>query len=478
LKPVLYPHPMRLTTRIWRSLVVLAGALLMVWPAFCNGYPLLYPDSMSYLRDGRPLAKMLLLHGPKGYLAMRSEIYSLGILPFHWGMGAWPIVGLQALLTSYVIWLVVRSLNGLSPDEMSSFPRRAALQFLILTGLLSLTTSLGWYVCFIMPDILGPVLYLSIYLLVFASETLSAGERWTVAAIAGWAMAAHSTHLMLAVGICALLGLLLMLRWPPLRARGYAVAAVAAIILLVAGVQTALHGYLYGKPSLYGNHMPYMMARVIADGPGRWYLQQHCSELHWAICDRVDSLPLTDDDFLWSDGGVWPSASAATQHRLLLEETPLVIASVRAYPRAQFQRSFANFSQEFTDFGLWDFFPNSWMQSEIDTVLPGSEATYLRTREAASTLPTAFFSAVQVWVVMVSAVAIAIGVPILWRRRRCRALGLVAVIVPTVVANALVTSVLSESDSRYQSRVIWLIPLVAGLIAVDCLNRSRQRETR
>jgi cytochrome c oxidase subunit IV len=76
-------------------------------------------------------------------------------------------------------------------------------------------------------------------------------------------------------------------------------------------------------------------------------------------------------------------------------------------------------------------------------------------------------------VVTGSAVLIAIGIPMLWWWHRWQILGLIAIIVPTVVVNALITAVLSESDSRYQSRVIWLIPLTAGLILTDSLNRRR-----
>jgi hypothetical protein len=451
---------------MWRMSAVVAGALLMLWPAILNGYPLLYPDSISYLDDGRPLARILLLHGPKGYLVMRSEIYSLGIFFFHWNVTAWPIIAFQALLTSVVIWLVVRSLVA----------RHVELQFLALVALLSLTTSLGWYVCFIMPDILGPVLYLSIYLLVFARETLSARERWAVAAIAWWAMTAHSTHLMLAGGVCILLGLLFVLRWPAMRARGRGVAWVAAIILLATGAQMALHGYLYGEPSLNGNRMPYLTARIVADGPGRWYLQQHCGELKWAICAWAGSLPDTDDNFLWADGGVWQSASSDAQQRMLREEMPLVLATVRAYPRAQMLVSFANFREELSNFGLQDFGPNAWMESEIDTALPGTRARTMRTRQAQSRLPCEFFSLVQQWVVMASALAIVAVLPLLWIWRRWRLLGLTAIIVPVVIANAFVTAVLSEVDSRYQSRVIWLIPLVAGLIVLDLLHRQREND--
>ncbi len=442
----------------------MAGALIMLWPAICNGYPLLYPDSISYLRDGGPLMRILLLHSPKGYMAMRSEIYSVGIYSFHWNISAWPIVVMQAVVVAYVMWLVVRALRATSMGV-----KRLAVQYLVLVGGLSLTTSLGWYVCFVMPDNLGPVLYLCIYLLVFV-ESLSFGERFLVVVIAGWAAAAHSTHLMLAVGIFAMLTLLWIVRWTPMKVRGRALAGVGGLLLVVAGGQIALHGYLYGKPSLYGNHMPYLTARVVADGPGRWYLRAHCGELQWAICGKVNSLPDNDDEFLWSDGGVWSSASPAMQQRMLKEEIPLVIAAVRAYPVEQMQRSYANFWQEFTDFGLWDFQQNSWMQSQINLVLRDTESTYQATREARSTLPVVFFSGVLNWVVCISAVAIALALPLLWRRGRWQVLGLGVIVIPTVVANAVLTAVLSESDSRYQSRLIWLVPMVAGILLIDLLN--------
>src|SRR5438128_10140745 len=141
---------------IWHRGAVLAGALVMTWPALYNRFPLLYPDSMSYLEDGALVARALFLHKFSADYGGRSFIYCLGILPFHWNVTPWPIVALQALLTAYVIWLVVRSI----------LPRQTAMRYQVLVALLSLLTSLSWFVSLIMPDILGPVQYLCIYLLV------------------------------------------------------------------------------------------------------------------------------------------------------------------------------------------------------------------------------------------------------------------------------------------------------------------------
>src|SRR5271165_624954 len=92
------------------SAAVLLGALFLAWPAFYNGFPLLYPDSVTYLTDGRPVARALFLHQFANYYGMRSFFYSLGILPFHWYISPWPIVALQCLLIAFVLWLVVRSI--------------------------------------------------------------------------------------------------------------------------------------------------------------------------------------------------------------------------------------------------------------------------------------------------------------------------------------------------------------------------------
>ena len=79
---------------------VLAGAFLMIWPALYNRYPLLYPDSMSYLEDGPLVARALFQREFSDDYGGRSFIYCLGILPFHRNVTPWPIVALNALLTA------------------------------------------------------------------------------------------------------------------------------------------------------------------------------------------------------------------------------------------------------------------------------------------------------------------------------------------------------------------------------------------
>jgi hypothetical protein len=438
---------------------------MLTWPALLNRFPILYPDSATYIGDGRPVAAALFVHRPASLFAMRSEIYSVGIFGLHWNRTLWPVVAMNSLLAAYVIWLVVRSL----------LPQRTTAKFLLIMPLLSLFSSLSWYVSLIMPDIFGALGYLCMYLLIFGRESLSKVERWSLAPIVWWSAVAHSTHLLLAGGLWCLLLLLLLLRWGPIAGRGRGLTEIAAMIAVAAATLLGLHAYLYRQPSLTGNRLPYLMARSIADGPGRWYLLEHCATLDWAICDHVHNLPVDEDDFLWTPGGVWDGANDDTQKRLLAEETPLIMASIRAYPGAQAKKSLANFGRQLITFSVNDFDNNTWMEETLSHEMPAAHARYLRSLQAHDVLPTERFSVIQRWALIVAVIMIVVLLPLAWRRQPLLA-GLAVVVVPAIVANAFVTAVLSSIDPRFQARVVWLIPLLALLVMLDRLaSRSRSR---
>lgn len=444
------------------------GALLAAWPAVYNRYPLIYPDSITYLADGRPVARALFLHQFSDYYGMRSLIYSLGILPFHWNVTPWPVVLLHALLAAFILWLVVRSL----------LPCAAVPRYLLLIAPLSLLTSLSWFVSLILPDVLGPLLYLCAYLLVFARDTLSRSERIGVAAIAWWAIASHITHLALAAGLCLLLALLWLAQCRSIRARGRAIGEFAMIVLAAAASLLTLHAYLYGEPSFNGDAAPFLSARMIADGPGRWYLEKKCPGIQLALCDYVQDLPADAVEFLWNPQGVWATASTRGDNRIRREEIPFLLATLRTYPREQMRISADNFWRQLSAFGLWDLDRNNWVLETFDSALPGGKSGYLRGWQANDDLPLDFASNVQYWVIVASLGVIVLFTPRLLRSRPDRLLGLCVIILPALVANAFLTGVFSGVEERYQGRAIWLLPLLAGLLLLQWLDAQQNARRR
>jgi hypothetical protein len=447
---------------IRRALTIFAAALLSMWPALLNRYPLLYADSLSYLDGGLPVLRALRPR-PATFIGMRSEFYSLGIFAFHWGISPWPVVVLQALLTAYIVWLVTRAFVA----------KHTVAKYLILMALLSGFTSMSWYVSLVMPDILGPILYLCICLLVFAPETLSKREHWAVAFIAWFGIVSHSTHFVLTLWIIAILAALLLFKSRLVQHRGRALGEIALLVAVAAAAQVALHTYLYHEPSLNGRRLPYLSARFVADGPEKWYLQQHCATEQWVLCANLKNLPDNDDEFIWGENTIWTKSSPADQQLILKQETPLLLATLRTYPRQQLAISLGSFVQQLNDFGVNDFDNNTWMEESIEETMPGAHACYERSLQARSIVPTNFFTQLQRWTVCAAILVLIASLPWLWRTHQTRFQGFLIVIIPTLIANAFITAVASEVDSRFQARVVWLLPLLAGLI-VFCWEDSRR----
>jgi len=453
----------RAPRRLQHTLAILAGAFTLCWPAFYNRYPLLFPDSLGYIATGSRVARAVFLHQLSAEYGMRSLIYALGILPFHWLITPWPIVFFHALFTAWILWLVARSV----------LPGNTATYFLAVTVTLSVLTSASWYVSLVMPDILGPTLYLAIYLIVFARDTLSKTERILLAIIACWAVASHATHLILGGLICA--ALIVLLAFKSFRPHFRAVCEVFAILVIAALAQIGLNAYLYAQPVLDARRPPYLMARVLGDGTGRDYLKTHCPQVKLVLCENVDNLPANDDEFLWAEGSIWSTANDEKQQQLRREEMPFVLATIRAYPREQFAKSLDNSWQQLTNFDIDDFDSNTWMDAALPTVIPGADIPYKRSLQSRSALPENSFSTMQFWVVIAALLFVLISLPILWRHRNLKLFALSLLILPTVLANGVLTAVLSDLDGRYQARVVWLIPLLAFLMLADHIALSRNK---
>jgi len=453
---------MPVSTRRNSVCAVLLAALLSCWPALMNRYPLLYADSVSYLSDGRPVLQQF-LHHTRTFVGMRSELYALCIYFVHWQRNPWPVVALHALITAYLVFLTMRAF----------FPQRTISRYVATMLLLSAFTSMSWYVSLIMPDILGAPLYLAVCLLLFVPQSLTRLDRMLLPLLMGFCVVSHATHLLIAVFLLAMLTVLLAFRTPLMRDRGRTLIVFAAIVAIAAASQMVLHKYLYGRATLDGNRMPYLSARFIADGPEKQYLRTHCGAEHWMLCDQLDQLPSTDDDFIWGDDTIWSRASPQEKQQLLHEEIPLALRTLRTYPKQQVAVSLKAFADQLNDFGVNDFDNNMWMEDHIEETMPGAHAAYERSLQAHDRVPSNFFTELQRWPVFLAVLVLVVLLPGIVRRSEWPFAGFCVVLVPVLIANAFVVATLSEVDSRYQARVIWLLPLLA-IIALYRWWDSRQ----
>ncbi len=423
---------------------VAAGALLLVWPAALNLYPLVFIDTASYL-----------LHGAMGEPPWdKTQAYgpAIAILHRHWTL--WPPVAAQGLAASHLIWLLVRSLRGAASP---------AAHLAVCAGLAALTSS-PWFLATLMPDALTGLAPLCLFLLAFGA--LSRVEAMWVTLLGALAIAAHLSHLPTAFALVVLTALLARRIGPVLRAA----APLALAILFLLGSNLAG----FGRTTLSPHGAVFLLARLQADGPAAETLRARCPEAGRHLCAFADRLPMDSDEFLW-DGASPLNREADGSYRPMggmrgaAEAREIIAATLGDHPGAVVRAMLANtlrqlilvrvgdtLSDEHLALsarrGIADHFPPAELAAfdagaQMRGELPGRAAPFLLPQ-----LP-----------VLLGALAAALAM--LWTAARRRDLRRGAVLLFALVAlgaNAAATGALSKPHHRYQARIVWLLPLAVG----------------
>jgi hypothetical protein len=269
--------------------------------------------------------------------------------------------------------------------------------------------------------------------------------------------------LLIVITLCLLSALLVLVRRERVRDHVKFAVEFSAIIALSIGSQVAVETLLYGTPSLNGNRPPFLTARLIADGPGQWYLEKSCGGSQWEMCHYLGYLTDNSDQFLWDPEGVWSRANADSRKRLLSQERSFTLAVLQAYPLEEFEKAMQNARRQLMAFGVTDLRRYDTVVDHIGEVLPRERSKYLASPQAQQRLPGRLFTRIQYGIVTLSLLGMLVFLPRLRRSPNPKLVGLGFVILSAVVVNAIVTGTLSTVNDRYQSRVIWLVPFLAGL---------------
>jgi hypothetical protein len=424
---------------------IVAGAALLGWPAWLNGYPILFGDTNAFLAQTDIPAMVW----------DKPWIYGPFLLAFHWGVTLWGPLLAVLLGLSHLLWLTQRAARGVA---------RAGWHVALCAGLAGLTSA-PWVASLLMPDILAPALVLCLYLLAFAK--LARWETALLTLVATLCAAAHLSHLPLAA---ALIGLTLLLGWrlaPVLRA---ALPLGLALALLVA---TNWVGNGIASVSPYGS--VFALARLVGDGPAARVIDAACPAAGWHMCRWAGRLPTDSDLFLWEqEGPVWAAREDGAEPggaiSLAPEASEIVGRTLRAYPLEVARLAAGNaWTQLFTArvgdvLGRADL--GDYLLERVRSVFGDAEAARLQAglqwRDGLRSVADGV-SSPHPWVAVLGA----LGTLLAWRRAHqahdLPRLRLALFVLVGLTANAVATGALSKPHHRYQARIIWLLPLAAAL---------------
>lgn len=429
-----------------------AAALLLCAVALINGGPVIYPDSMAYLIDADRLS-----HFAAPY-AVRPVFYGVAVWLLHWGGQYGLALFAQALVVAHLLYLTLRA----------SGARSCPLTLLAVVATLVLLTPVSWHVSHLLPDIFMAVLILALFLLGFCRDELAAWERIYLVLLAAAAASFHLTTLPVGIAIAAVTALAWLI-WD--RRRVSPLVVVLPLLLSLAG-SLGFSYTVWQRLTLTPNSPPHLLARIIADGPGRDFLAARCPAIGLQLCAELDRLPATEDGIIWQ---MLPSLPTADGKRIKAEAGTVVSGTIAMFPLQVAGHMLANAARQLVTFGSeTQLSPEEWRQFQRDGLpISRTVANTLQSRGGLDRPALDTINTLHAVVVAVSLLAALLMLRPLLARRLVRPASLIGMVITGLLANAFVCGAFGGVFARYQGRVIWLLPF-AALAAALALCRDRR----
>lgn len=369
----------------------------------------------------------------------------------------WPFVFFQALVAYLLIVLTARR-----------FGVTGAKQVTAITLGLAATTSLPTYNSLLLADAFASFGMLA-FLLVAMPGKLSRWELIFLVLVMSISVTAHLSHIMILMGMVTALALLArmrLIRRPPRRAW---LCGIGAVLIGFASVQITAEAtkLAFGRaPQL----LPLLTARLIADGPGKRFIDAGCDGNRFQICHVPIGDPTSDALILF---GPTPQTGAYmmgnAQQRLLMgqQDTRFAFAVFRFDPSGVLSAVVRNTLRQLLWIDYGGLNQNCFSDRNCWGSLPSPIRAKLRTTPSGQGLwPQAFMNVILYAAVLASLLFLVIALPQIARDDKSRwllmrewlSLAFVGMFVSCFFGGAV-----ADPQYRYQGRLIWIVPLIAGI---------------
>ena len=411
---------------------------------------MIFSDSGSYIAVGTQLE----------YLSDRPVSYGLLIAPFTHGFGLWGVVALQAVAASWIIGEVLVTVT----DRRS--PTALALILVALAGI----SSLPWFVGQIMPDLATSLMALTLYLMLFSPRP--GWRTWFRPILLTGLITLHLSHIPITAALIGLAGIMLFWRagWRSTFSR----VAVPTASLAVAALGLCSVTYLAAdvfRPSLESEK--FLVAKTFDSGLGQPVLNRICATESWRLCKVRGFVEdprrlLQGQDYLWEpDSPRWSldksdaiglRAEEGAFARRVLVEDPIGAIGVAAQSWGH------QLVQARAADGMIAYPARTGVFKQIHEYFPYGSIAFDASKQERGVLQTLALvpdRAIALLVVLLTPFIIWFAI----KRHDQSMTALVLVVLSAFVINAAVCGILSGPVDRYQSRVLWLLPML-GLIAL------------
>jgi hypothetical protein len=393
----------------------------------------------------------------KGVTLGRSPYYGLLLYLGVSTGGFWLTVFLQAAAALLTVYLGVRAF-GLQP--WPDLP--------LIALALCVFSDLPFFSSFLMPDLFAGIAILACALLIASPSKLERLDYGLLVVLLATAMLFHDSCIAVSLAMLTIAVAVMGFRRSFGNWRGPAFILLALAISF-AGQSMVAYGIKHATHQS-PLRLPFLSARLIADGPGTDYLRATCPNSAFALCDYVSTFPIPETEFLFGDSpghSVYDVAGYERRREISSQELRFVLAVLRYDPMGVGRSAARNFAEQLTDFGLSDFSYRLRIKIMDGSLPPNAlrqvkaSRAYLGTLHEGMLTVAVYISALLSFIFLLLVVSKRRG----WKNNCASSRKAILWVLVGVVLNAAICGCLSGVDDRYQARVIWLLPLVSLLCA-------------
>lgn len=431
--------------------VIMASVLLLI-SAFYNGYPYIYnADTGLYIFSG--LQGIVYPHRPVSY--------GLFIKIFSMQYSLWLVIYIQSLIIAVTLYYYfkyfIKSNNFL-------------LWYLLFVLLISLFTGASFFVSWLMPDIFTALLLLLIGLLIFVKD-LKTTDLIIIMLFLIISIPMHNSnfHISLIITLIIMSGYFFKLVKQQYKNLFISVKRLLLVLFMIffSYIMLSFIHYFYGAgfKATQGGTV-FFMGSLIEMGVVDKYLAENCSKKNFEICKYKDTIP---NNFLWDEKspihktGGWEGSKKEyskivrdiiTTPKYLL---PIIYKSVMLTLKQFFnyETGFSGIPMDFNKNAVALYYPHEYMAMHFS-------------RQNKGTLNFHLLNIIQNIVVFICYFIYTIV--LIYKKLNNKYRFFMLYIILFLFINAWICGTFSMVSFRYQSRLIWLLPLPLFLYMAENID--------
>lgn len=438
--------------------LLLGAAFLLCWIAVYNGYPLVYSDTGSYIHSGFENTVPL----------DRPIVYGLFVRHISLKFSLWLVIFMQSLLTAACIRFFI--------SAVITETRRQRMVFSAAIGVLALGTGLSQKCSNLLPDFLTALVALVITVwLVRPPEKKSA--RWLSLIMLIFALTAHASHLYILAAALLLFTVLRVFRKSVFRSVPLRRLRNVYLFLFVGVGSAALINLAFtGKFFISRNAQVFMTGHLADSGLLDEFLNEQCGTKKYVLCPWAGALKGVD--FLWDEQssplyktGGWEHSQPAYSEMLgdFFSDPRYLgkfIGSSLKISAKQLVMIDVDAKEENAPMGV-----GSAPYGQVVWRFKKEAPSYLAARQAMGTLSYTWINVLQYITVIAS--LLVFGWVIFQRALREKMPLLITAlsfVFCFLIANAAICGTFTIAHTRFGSRVIWLLPLIAIVMVAELIR--------